>query len=178
MYQNMSTLSELRQNQQLLQQEMHQLKSEMTSFNESMLKEGTDCLEQFPIQIRGKRAPVQPDDEQPDESNALKLLPPPLLPQKMIGALPTEPITEPISLDNLEPPIQESEEGEEQVEQEVECTAECQNPAPVSLDTQQLSSFTADEQETSSIEGDLLSTSLKVQGRVIPCIPCDADSPS
>lgn len=139
---------------------------------ESILKEVTDCLEQFPIQIRGKRAPVQLDDEQPDESNTLKLLPPPLLPQKVTAPAPSDHIAEPPSVDNAEPTIQQSDErvsGDESL-----------NEASVSQDvtSQELNSYTVEEQGASDVDDDLLSTSLKVQGRVIPCIPCDTDSPS
>nr|CAG4634686.1 EOG090X03G5 [Alona affinis] len=136
MYQNMSTLSELKHKQQLIQQQISDLKCEMDVFNfswwkkqESIEKEVADGLERFPIQIRGKRAPIKPDEEQPDESDALKLLPPPLLPHKVGDQQPP-----PVALPN----------GDEA----------CADDPFASLSL------------------------LTVQGRVIPCIPCDNKSPS
>jgi len=118
MYQNMSTLSELKHKQQLIQQQIHDLKTEMDSF--------------------------KPDEEQPDESDALKLLPPPLLPQKMSA---------------------------ESVVNEAQVSAE-----------ESLDLFTpkeAKEEENCSTDDDPFGPlSLTVQGRVIPCIPCDNKSPN
>lgn len=136
------------------------------------MKEVTDCVEQFPIQIRGKRAPVQPDDEQPDESNTLKLLPPPLLPQKVMVPSPSDHIVEPLPADDPHVASQQSNENAS----EGECLIEAS--AIQDARAQELNSYTVEEHETSDVGDDLLSMSLKVQGRVIPCIPCDADSPS
>nr|CAG4643095.1 EOG090X03G5 [Ilyocryptus agilis] len=153
MYQNMSTLSELKHKQSIIQQQVMELKGEMDSFNESLVREVAESLEKFPIQIRNKRAPIRPDEVQPDECDTLKLLPPPLLPQK---------IADP-------PPLRE------------------QN-ASIPLETQldnaleQLDLFALGE--TASAGNDVVeddpfgSLSLTVQGRVIPCIPCDNKSPS
>lgn len=49
----------------------------------SVTAEVAESLKQYPIEIRGRRAPIKPDEEQPHESDAMKLLPPPLLPQKL-----------------------------------------------------------------------------------------------
>nr|CAG4650840.1 EOG090X03G5 [Simocephalus serrulatus] len=100
MYQNMSTLSELKHKQIHLQQQILELKNDMETFNEFMTKEVTQGLEQFPIQIRGKRAPIKPDEVQPDENDTLKLLPPPLLPFK-ISESPLPPIVDSV-VENLE----------------------------------------------------------------------------
>ena len=103
-----------------------------------------DGLERFPIQIRGKKATIKPDEEQPDESDALKLLPPPLLPQKMSAEA---------------------------------VVSEAQGTTEESLDL-----FTpkeAKEEENYSTDDDPFGPlSLTVQGRVIPCIPCDNKSPT
>nr|CAG4641561.1 EOG090X03G5 [Eurycercus lamellatus] len=147
MYQNMSTLSELKHKEQQIQQQMEELKSDMKNFNESMNREVVEGLEQFPIQIRGRKAPVKPDEEQPDESDALKLLPPPLLPQKINDS--------PLDINHAEQSRQ-------------------QQQPPLDL-------FTTNEASTvENVDdsGSFGALSLTVQGRVIPCIPCDNKSPS
>ena len=45
----------------------------------------------FPVEVRGRRAPVRPDDERPEDSETLALLPPPLLPQIAGPAHPSGP---------------------------------------------------------------------------------------
>ena len=145
MYQNMSTLSELKHKQQLIQQQITDLKGEMDSFNESMCKEVADGVERYPIQIRGRRAPIKPDEEQPDESDALKLLPPPLLPHKIVE----EPQPPPPQADGL---------GQFAIKEASPEERDKASPEPA--------------------EDPFASLSLTVQGRIIPCIPCDNKSPS
>ena len=36
-----------------------------------MTREVAESLKQFPIQIRGRSAPIKPDEEQPDEIDTL-----------------------------------------------------------------------------------------------------------
>ena len=73
-----------------------------------MTREVAESLKQFPIQIRGRRAPIKPDEEQPDESDAMKLLPPPLMPQKFadvsepIAVEDSSSISDQVSVDNLD----------------------------------------------------------------------------
>nr|CAG4636875.1 EOG090X03G5 [Ceriodaphnia reticulata] len=62
MYQNMSTLSELKHKQIHLQQQILELKNDMETFNECMSREVVESLQQYPVQIRSKRAPIKPDE--------------------------------------------------------------------------------------------------------------------
>ena len=180
MYQNMSTLTELRQKQQLLQQQVQQLELEMEGFSVStrqylntefalvllnlknqfykfifnafqdlVRKEVTECLERCPIEIRGPRAPIRPDDVQPDDSDALKLLPPPLVPQVVSSATP-QAQPESSVLDDFAPASQAE-----------------------ALPTVSDFDLFALEQDSGACE-DSGPMSLTVQGRVIPCIPCEA----
>jgi len=112
-----------------------------------MTREVAESLKQFPIQIRGRRAPIKPDEEQPDEIDTLKLLPPPLMPQKCADA--SQSVAAEDSLSILG-----------QVPAEDLDTFAIQEPIPV----------------LEEIASDPLS--LTVQGRVIPCIPCENVSPS
>nr|CAG4646132.1 EOG090X03G5 [Macrothrix elegans] len=173
MYQNMSTLSELKHKQQHLQQQIQELKKEMDTFNLAITTEVAESLRQFPIEIRGKRAPIRPDDEQPHETDALKLLPPPLLPQKI-----SEPAVPPSSIStNLDPfepdsssnPMQDVPSAlfSEGTMKELDLFASSESAGSQLMD-----------HECNDDEGALNSLSLTVQGRVIPCIPCENKSPS
>ena len=115
-----------------------------------MTREVAESLKKFPIQIRGRRAPIKPDEEQPDESDALKLLPPPLMPQKFADA-------------------------SQSVAAEQAFSIEVLDKAPTDdLDLFAIQKSTPVEEEATA-SGPL---SLTVQGRIIPCIPCENVSQS
>lgn len=116
--------------------------------------------------IRGKRAPIKPDEERPDEINAMKLLPPPLLPMKVNPAEPGKETVAPV----------------ERASNEITVGHATQSLLDDPLDS--LESFTSGDNSASASDVDnqrtrqLESLSLTVQGRVIPCIPCENESPS
>lgn len=133
---------------------------------QSLKQDVADCVARFPVVIRGKRAPVKPDEEQPDEVNAMKLLPPPLLPMKMnTGDAAKEPVA----------PV-------ERAGNQITVGHATQSLLDDPLDS--LESFTSNDNAALNAEPDsqrieqLESLSLTVQGRVIPCIPCENESPS
>lgn len=127
-----------------------------------MCKEVSESLERFPIQIRGKRAPVKPDEDQPDESDTLKLLPPPLLPVPAVKE-PEKPAPDPPAPDH---PLDHFGMGDEA------------SAAVVTEDEEKKKRKTTPPALVLSDEDPFASLSLTVQGRVIPCIPCDNKSPS
>ncbi|KAK4010317.1 hypothetical protein OUZ56_019461 [Daphnia magna] len=189
MYQNMSTLSELRHKQINLQQQILELKNDMESFNECMSKEVVECLQMFPVQIRGKRAPIKPDEVQPEESDTLKLLPPPLLPHKINSESPLPPLVESISpnLEHLVPvsaavvaPV-----GQPSSHKHARVADNQQDGSIQELDLfalNELSINCSSSGEPNNLENadddPFNSLSLTVQGRIIPCIPCDNISPT
>lgn len=139
-----------------------------------------DGLEKFPIYIRAKRAPVKPDEVQPDESDTLKLLPPPLLPVRV-----------------SESPVPSLVESESALsdDNEAGCTAVSIEPQAQSTSTnllddsiKELNMFALNElsknpsavSDHNDVEADdpFSSLSLTVQGRIIPCIPCENKSPT
>ena len=109
-----------------------------------------------------KKIPVKPDEEQPNESDAVKLLPPPLLPQKLN------------EFSQPEATVEHTESVSSSSVENVELL--CSGEQVLGL-AHEFDSFTVSE-ATDAVADDLLSLSLKVQGRVIPCIPCDTNSPS
>lgn len=140
-----------------------------------MSREVVESLQQYPVQIRSKRAPIKPDEVQPDESDTLKLLPPPLLPHK-ISESPLPPLVDSIS-SNLEHLVSAAPMGQPQ--------PRISNLLDGSI--QELDMFTLNEMSISSATGDhnnaeaddpFSSLSLTVQGRIIPCIPCENKSPT
>nr|CAG4649195.1 EOG090X03G5 [Scapholeberis mucronata] len=176
MYQNMSTLSELKQKQISLQEQILELKSNMETFNEYITKEVADGLEKYPIQIRVKRAPINPDEVQPDENDTLKLLPPPLLPVK-ISDSPLPPSIEP-DTSNLD-----DDETASAVEQASQATNSNLLDDPIKeLDLFALSELSIEPAVNVAIDVEeddpFSSLSLTVQGRIIPCIPCENKSPT
>lgn len=151
-----------------------------------MQSEVADSLQRFPIVIRTRRAPVRPDQEQPDESAALKLLPPPLQPQKMSPAPQPffgDPLLEQVSQTGQVPSQSLTDFEDFDVPQDAN-TAAAASGSGSDYSTQQFDLYAAGDTiatQTAAAVDDLLSTdilSLTVQGRVIPCIPCESVSPS
>nr|CAH0101346.1 unnamed protein product [Daphnia galeata] len=186
MYQNMSTLSELRHKQINLQQQILELKSDMEIFNECVGKEVIECLQQFPVQIRGKRAPIKPDEVQPNESDTLKLLPPPLLPHKISPDSPLPPLVDSIS-SNLEHLASDVAAAPAPVGHTRVATNNLLDGSIQELDLFALNelsiSCSSSEREPNNLmentdDDPFSSLSLTVQGRIIPCIPCENISPT
>ena len=153
---------------------MNSLTFDYLFWQECMTREVVESLEQFPVHIRSKRAPIKPDEVQPDESDTLKLLPPPLLPNK-ISESPLPPLVDSISssLEHL-------------VSAPMGHTPQPRISNLLDDSIQELDMFTLNEMSISSTgdhnsaEGDdpFSSLSLTVQGRIIPCIPCENKSPT
>nr|CAG4640729.1 EOG090X03G5 [Eulimnadia texana] len=86
MYQNMSSLADLRQKQQNLQTQADSFREEMKTFFEDMTRSVTETLDNYPIVIQRKiKAPVKPDED-PFNQDDLQSLPPPLSPQKVYSS--------------------------------------------------------------------------------------------
>lgn len=148
-----------------------------------MGKEVKESLIQFPIQIRGKRAPIKPDEVQPDENATLKLLPPPLLPLK-VNESPLPSLVDSVSA-NLDQILSATAVGEPS--QPSSTPNSRQTPNPLAGSIQELDLFTlselkinSDSSEQNATENNdpFSSLSLTVQGRIIPCIPCENKSPT
>ena len=138
-----------------------------------MSKEVSNTLLQFPIQIRARRAPVKPDEVQPEETNTLKLLPPPLMPHKVSDS-PIPPLVDTLST-TVEPVA-----SEDSVNQPAQ-NSNLLDGSIQGLDLFALSDLSITPVgERSNVENDdpFGSLSLTVQGRVIPCIPCENKSPT
>nr|CAG4639888.1 EOG090X03G5 [Daphnia pulex] len=187
MYQNMSTLSELKHKQTNLQQQILELKSDMEIFNECVGKEVVECLQQFPVQIRGKRAPIKPDEVQPNESDTLKLLPPPLLPHKISAESALPPLVDSISsnLEHLVPDVAAAAPVGRRVVAATDnlLDGSIQELDLLALNELSISCSSSGEPntlllETTTDDDPFSSLSLTVQGRIIPCIPCENISPT
>jgi hypothetical protein len=212
MYQNMSTLSELKHKQTNLQQQILELKSDMEIFNvkcpsyfcchhflrwlsfllffviqECVGKEVVECLQQFPVQIRGKRAPIKPDEVQPNESDTLKLLPPPLLPHKISAESALPPLVDSISsnLEHLVPDVAAAAPVGRRVVVATDnlLDGSIQELDLLALNELSISCSSSGEPntlllETTTDDDPFSSLSLTVQGRIIPCIPCENISPT
>jgi hypothetical protein len=210
MYQNMSTLSELKHKQTNLQQQILELKSDMEIFNvkcpsyfcchhflrwlsfllffviqECVGKEVVECLQQFPVQIRCKRAPIKPDEVQPNESDTLKLLPPPLLPHKISPDSPLPPLVDSISsnLEHLASDVAAAPApvGHTRVANNL-LDGSIQELDLFALNELSISCSSSEREPNNLMENTdddpFSSLSLTVQGRIIPCIPCENISPT
>lgn len=145
-----------------------------------MTKEVTQGLEQFPIQIRGKRAPIKPDEVQPDENDTLKLLPPPLLPFK-VSESPLPPIVD-SAVANLDHLMPTTSIGQASQVPKSRQTVNLLDGSIQELDLFALNELSINPSiaEQNEVEEDdpFSSLSLTVQGRIIPCIPCENKSPT
>ena len=77
MYQNLNTLSDLRQRQEKLMSEAMKLQQDMVDFRDSFKKEIDAVLARTPLVIKPRKTMVDLDEEVSDTG----LLPPPMVPQ-------------------------------------------------------------------------------------------------
>ena len=147
-----------------------------------MGKEVAECLQQFPVQIRGKRAPIKPDEVQPNESDTLKLLPPPLLPHKISSESPLPPLVDSISsnLEHLAPDVAAAAPVGHRLANNL-LDGSIQELDLFALNELSISCSSSGEPSNlmeSTDDDPFSSLSLTVQGRIIPCIPCENISPT
>jgi hypothetical protein len=148
-------------------------------------KEVIECLQQFPVQIRGKRAPIKPDEVQPNESDTLKLLPPPLLPHKISPDSPLPPLVDSISsnLEHLASDVAAAPApvGHTRVANNL-LDGSIQELDLFALNELSISCSSSEREPNNLMENTdddpFSSLSLTVQGRIIPCIPCENISPT
>lgn len=149
-------------------------------------KEVVECLQQFPVQIRCKRAPIKPDEVQPNESDTLKLLPPPLLPHKISAESALPPLVDSISsnLEHLVPDVAAAAPVGRRVVVATDnlLDGSIQELDLLALNELSISCSSSGESNTLLLEttddDPFSSLSLTVQGRIIPCIPCENISPT